>query len=370
MSAAIPSGWREVPLRELAIIDREVIEANLIPTGALYVGLENVTSDGSFDDVRPVANGEIASAKFAFEPGHVLYGKLRPYLKKIARPTFKGVCSTDILPLKPKPKIADGAYLYHYLRQQRLVDLATARCAGANLPRLSPKVLNEFPVVVPPNVAEQRRIAAILDKADAIRRKRRQALAETDTLLRSVFLDMFGDPVTNPKGLPKQALRDLIQVKSGAFLPARDMDQMGVYAVYGGNGINGRHSAYMFKDPKIVIGRVGVYCGAVHVSEPCSWVTDNALYVSKMRSDIEFDYLAWALCFANLNQYTSQAAQPLISGSRIYPVDVLVPTPEAQRDFSRALGRIVELSGGLSCQVDSSESLFQSLSQRAFRGEL
>ena len=68
-----------------------------------------------------------------------------------------------------------------------------------NLPRLGPKQLSFFPNSPPP-LAEQKRIAAILDAADALRAKRREALAQLDTLLQSTFLDMFGDPVTNPMG--------------------------------------------------------------------------------------------------------------------------------------------------------------------------
>lgn len=68
--------------------------------------------------------------------------------------------------------------------------------------------VREIPVPVPP-LSEQRRIAAILDKADAIRRKRREALRRTDQFLRSAFLDMFGDPVSNRKGFPRVKLSDL-----------------------------------------------------------------------------------------------------------------------------------------------------------------
>ena len=88
-------------------------------------------------------------------------------------------------------------------------DLETARCSGANLPRLKPvnqrRVLGKIPL---PPLAEQKRIAGILDAADALRAKRREALAELDTLLQSTFLDMFGDPVTNPMGWEVGRLED------------------------------------------------------------------------------------------------------------------------------------------------------------------
>lgn len=186
-----------VPLAEVASIEREIIAPGEIAPGVKYVGLEHIDGDGGGVESIPVKEGMLASTKHRFTPEHVLYGKLRPYLKKIACPDFDGVCSTDILPIRVGRKL-DRRYLFHYLRTAPIVALATTRSEGANLPRLSPRHLLEFPVPVP-SILEQKRIAAILDKADAIRRKRQESLRLADEFLRSVFLDMFGDPVTNPR---------------------------------------------------------------------------------------------------------------------------------------------------------------------------
>jgi type I restriction enzyme S subunit len=191
-------GWPEARLGSLATLDREVVAPERIPTGMRYVGLEHIDSDGGLAAAGTVDAGDLRSAKFTFTSRHILYGKLRPYLRKVARPAFSGVCSTDILPILPGPDI-ERDFLFHCLRLPRLVSLATARSEGANLPRLAPKTLLEFPIPAPP-LAEQRRIAAMLDKADAIRRKRRESLWLLDEFLRSAFLEMFGDPVRNEKG--------------------------------------------------------------------------------------------------------------------------------------------------------------------------
>lgn|SRR5262249_50074176 len=98
---------------------------------------------------------------------------------------FEGVCSTDILPILPGRNV-NRDYLYHYLRQPKMIDLATTRSAGANLPRISPKVLDEFEVLLP-SLQEQCRIAAILDQADALREKRRRAIVKLHALLQSLW---------------------------------------------------------------------------------------------------------------------------------------------------------------------------------------
>jgi type I restriction enzyme, S subunit len=190
-----PIGWKQSNLGEIATIERESVQPNNIQAGTVFVGLENINGEGHFNDVQYVDIGDIASNKFAFDSRHLLYGKLRPYLKKIARPNFQGICSTDIVPILPSKHI-DKSFLYYYLRQPQFIELATTRSTGANLPRLSPKTLAEFPISFPP-LKEQKRIAAILDKADAIRRSRKKAIALTEELLRSTFLDMFGDIKAN-----------------------------------------------------------------------------------------------------------------------------------------------------------------------------
>ena len=261
----------------------------------------------------------------------------------------------------------DPRFLYHYLRQFNFDSLLDRAAKGKTLNKAK---LKRIPISYPTEVKEQRRIAAILDKADAIRRKREQALTLADDLLRSTFLDMFGDPVLNTKQLPTILLGDLIKVSSGDGLTAKNMDPAGKYPVYGGNGVNGFHSEFMFEDPQIVIGRVGVYCGAVHVTQPNSWVTDNALYVREYKKPIELRYLEWALRFANLNQYAGRAAQPLISGNRIYPIEIVFPSESEQQNFRGYVERHRAATNQLSAAVNGASDLFASLSQRAFRGEL
>jgi type I restriction enzyme S subunit len=70
----------------------------------------------------------------------------------------------------------------------------------------------------------------------------------------------------------------VFKVKSGESLSAKKIIK-GNYPVFGGNGINSYHNQFLFEDPKIVIGRVGAKCGCVYITQPKSWITDNALYV-------------------------------------------------------------------------------------------
>ncbi|MBK7994188.1 MAG: restriction endonuclease subunit S [Blastocatellia bacterium] len=146
---------------------------------------------------------------------------------------------------------------------------------------------------------------------------------------------MFGDPVSNPKGFLQKSLGELIKLKSGSFLPEKDFGTDGIYPVYGGNGISGYHDKYMFEQPMIVIGRVGFYCGSIHITPKHCWVTDNALYISEKDTRLKQIYLATVLKAIKLNDYAGRSAQPLISASRIYPILISVPPNELQEEYSR-----------------------------------
>lgn len=183
--------WQTVQLAEVADIERKGVDPSIIEPGTNYLGLEHIESGGKIIGCQKVQNGELASTKFQFGPHHVLYGKLRPYLAKIALPDFDGICSTDILPVKPGPKL-DRRFLAYFLRQQKMVDYASSRSTGANLPRLNPKALGAFKIPLP-SLEEQKRIAAILDQADELRRLRKTAISKLNALGQSIFYEMFGE---------------------------------------------------------------------------------------------------------------------------------------------------------------------------------
>ena len=360
--------WPTAALDSIAILDRQSIHPSDAEAATPYLGLEHLDGDGGIDCIQTVGSAGLKSNKFQFSDRHVLFGKLRPYLRKIVRPEFSGVCSTEIIPILPKEGVSRD-YLFYFLRTPDIVNLATSSCSGANLPRLGPKQLASFQIPLPP-LAEQKRIAGILDAADALRAKRSEALAQLDTLLQSTFLDMFGDPVTNPMGWERKPLGKVIRVRSGDGLVSKDMVPDGKYPVYGGNGINGYHDSFMFEEPRIVLGRVGVYCGTVHLTRPRAWVTDNALYVHTFIQPVDTTYLVAALKMANLNQYAGRSAQPLISGNRIYPVEILIPPVDLQHCFAAIVKSVEQQKARQRTHLAELDTLFASLQSRAFRGDL
>lgn len=389
-----PKGWVKYTLGELATIERTTIQPENIQTGTIYLGLEHITSEGQFTEIKAIASGELASSKFAFNDKHLLYGKLRPYLKKIARPNFSGVCSTDILPITPGSKL-DRDFLYYYLRQPSYINLATAISTGANLPRLSPKDLAKFHICIP-SLEEQRRIAAILDKADAVRRKRQQAIALTEELLRSAFLEMFGDPVTNAKrwntdylgnhilhannGLSRR--RKTFQNEGEIVLRLQDI-KAGYISFSDPNRIaldNAEKKRYLLEPNDLVFIRVNgnkEYVGrcAVYKSFNESIYHNDHIIRIQTSSKISPEYLAFVFNspFGKKilqSQIKTSAGQYTISQKGIESLQLAIPPRELQDEFIKLNGLLEEIKNRYQTSLMESQTLFNSLIQKAFCGEL
>lgn len=263
----------------------------------------------------------------------------------------------------------DGAHV-DYLR------LALKRFPPSSLikdpayPAIGLGEIENFEIPVPEEFDNQIRIAHLLGKVEGLIAQRKQHLQQLDDLLKSVFLEMFGDPVRNQKGWEPTTIGQIIKVASGNGLVAKNMNTDGPYKVYGGNGVNGTHTEYMFDAPTLVIGRVGYYCGSVHLTEPKSWVTDNALYVKDLLKKTDLVFLKHLLAIHDLNKAAGRAAQPLVSGSRIYPIRTIDVPYENQMAFSAVVERVEALKFPYQQSLTDLEALYGALSQQAFKGEL
>jgi type I restriction enzyme S subunit len=115
--------------------------------------------------------------------------------------------------LIPDPSKVGAKYLYHWIRANRIYLDSLGN--GATFKEVSKEVVSRVEIPLP-NIMEQRQIAEVLDQAEVLRVKRRQALAQLDELIRSIFLDMFGDPVRNTKDFPLVRLGDLTDIGNGS----------------------------------------------------------------------------------------------------------------------------------------------------------
>lgn len=384
------SGWETVALGDVARIDRQGVPPKDLPGDALYLGLEHIARGGEIIGSSTVEAAELASTKFRFDENHVLFGKLRPNLGKVAKPEQAGVCSTDILPISPSARL-DRSFLVHYLRQPSMVSFASSRASGANLPRLSPKALGSFTVPLPP-VDVQRRIASILDEADAIRAKRRAQLAHLDELPPMLFHETF-----EGEDLDSERLGELAQVSSGITKGRRTSEQThlvpylavanvqaGKLALDSVKSIDATETEidrYRLQPGDVVLteggdpdklGRGALWRGELEVC-----LHQNHVFRVRFPKDgaVLPEYFAAVLLQPKARRYFLRSAKQTtgiasINITQLRALPVPVPTIDEQEAFLSNLVAVRSERDRVARALEADDELFAALQHRAFRGEL
>jgi type I restriction enzyme S subunit len=302
----------------------------------------------------------------------------------------------DLRAIIPSSDI-DGRFLAQYLKARERVILGLTDNASHGTKRLPTELVEAIQVPVPP-LPEQRRIATILDKADAIRRKREEGIRLTEELLRSTFLGMFGDPATNPKGWAFIMLGELIAEgpQNGLYRPSSDYGSgiriVRIDGFRGGDHLtpaliekrlridDSTRATYQLRDGDLLINRVN---SRSHLGKAAVVYTlqEQLVYESNMmRLSLKPDralphYVLACLGEPFLVRQIQTAAKDAVNQASINQSDVkslLLPLPPMclQERFSKHVISIFAASQSRREALDRHGELFASLVQRAFRGEL
>ncbi|MNF73235.1 EcoKI restriction-modification system protein HsdS [compost metagenome] len=173
-----------------------------------------------------------------------------------------------------------------------------------------------------------------------------------------------------PEGWVKCRLNDIIKISSGDGLTSKQMANDGSIPVFGGNGITGYHDQFNVSQPTIVIGRVGFYCGSVHITPSKAWVTDNAFFTSFSHVNVHLDFLAWLLKATNLNEHDNATAQPVISGRKLYPIVVCLPPLAEQHRIVAKIDELMDLCDQLKFRLQTSQQTQLALAESLVEGAL
>jgi type I restriction enzyme, S subunit len=312
----------------------------------------------------------------------VLYGGHTRRAKLVDHPFVPG---PNVKILEPAPDL-DAAFLFRYLEQLKI----ESRGYADHFPDVRRR---RVPVPPPP---EQRWIAKILDKADGLRAKRRAALAQLDTLTQSIFLDMFGDPATNPKGWPVVSVGNICEVKGGKRLPKGEEyssvpTQFRYIRVIDLKGGRVGESALVYLKPEIqaeiaryvvntgdviisIAGSIGLVAAVPESLDGVNLTENAAKLVPRTAGQYEAGYLAEYLqtehAQSQIGSHVGQVTIGKLALFRIEKLTVPLPPRDLQREFIR---RIAAVNLQVSAQLEARsrlDDLFSSLQHRAFRGML
>ena len=306
----------------------------------------------------------------------------------------KALLNQRVCKISAVPSILNQDYLYHFLPKALLK--IHSETPAVTVKHLSVKTIKEIEIPIPP-LAEQKRLAAILDKADAIRRKRQQAIELADKFLRSVFLDMFGDPVTNPKGWDEQELSEIALVQSGVTKGRKLEDKKTVSVPYMrvANVQDGYLNLDDIQEIEVLETDIEKYRlhkgdlllteggdpdklgrGSIWQEQIENCIHQNHIFCVRPNKDIVLPiFLSAQIGSSRGKRYFLQVGKQTTGIATInktvlckYPA--LMPPIELQREFAKRVEKVETLKAKLKASQLQAEEQFKALSQRAFAGEL
>jgi type I restriction enzyme S subunit len=179
--------WRKVKLGQIAEEVRELYEPSTAKSLA-YIGLEHIAQQSL--QINGIGDSaQTQSTKKKFKNGDILFGSLRPYFRKVYRPSFDGVCSTDITVIQAKEGY-DQAFLFYFIANKPFIDYATGHSNGTRMPRANWKVLEKSEWTIP-DLPTQRRIAAILSAYDDLIENNNHRIKILEEMAQTIYREWF-----------------------------------------------------------------------------------------------------------------------------------------------------------------------------------
>lgn len=332
----LPIDWEVVRLGEIAEIRKDKFNPQKnkkVPC----VELEHISQNlgillGFIDSSNQL------SIKNAFSKGDILFGKLRPYLRKFWRASFDGVCSSEIWVLQGKKVLND--FLFYLVQTDRFFQIANATC-GTKMPRADWGLMKDEVFFIPP-LAEQEKIAEILSTWDIQIQNYESLIAEKQNLKKGLCQTLL-TAKTRLKGFSEDwevvRLGEVAKIYQPQTIKQTDFSIEG-YLVYGANGIIGRYHSFNHEKEQIAIACRGNTCGSVHLTKPYSWITGNAMVINLDDSKrLNKAYAYHRLSMDNFDYLITGSGQPQIT-SEIKNHKILIPSLAEQEKIAEILGEV------------------------------
>ncbi len=185
-----------------------------------YIGLEHLES-GSLTVSRWGADVAPKGEKLLMKKGDVLFGKRRAYQKKVAIAPFDGIFSAHGMVLRPNERIIDKAFFPLFISSDYFLDAAIALSVGSLSPTINWTDLARLEFELP-SLEKQHELAEVLWAIEDTRTAYQRLEQATDELVKARFIEMFGDPLTNPMGLPMATIGSVCDFEGGSQPPRKE----------------------------------------------------------------------------------------------------------------------------------------------------
>ncbi|MBQ3670291.1 MAG: restriction endonuclease subunit S [Treponema sp.] len=275
----------------------------------------------------------------------------------------KYVCNNFILPLRPNTDIVYPKYLFWQLHGMyeagRFSDCYNKTTGIQNLQK---KTYFSKDINIPP-LPDQQKIAAHLDKIQSAIDNKKQQLSLLDEAVKSKFVEMFGNPITNTKGFPTKKVIDVVTLQRGYDLPVQDRDTNGKIPVFGSNGILGTHNVSKI-DKGVITGRSGTI-GEVYMSEEPFWPLNTTLFSNDIHGN-NICYLKFLLEFFDLKRFKSGIGVPTLNRNEFHGEQIIDVSLDLQNQFAAFVQQIDKAKSIAKQQVSDLQELLDSKMQHYF----
>lgn len=292
-----------------------------------------------------------------FQNGDTLMARITPCLEngKMAMASIpdKGIGSTELFVFRGKKGITDNDFVYYFLKQSYIRNLAANSMTGASgRQRADLKFIKKIKFDLP-SLPIQQKIASILSSYDCLIENNTRRIRLLEQMAENLYKEWFvrfrfpeHENVEMVNGLPKRwkvkRYEEELNIRYGKGLSTEQLKEEG-YPVFGSNGQIGFYDSYMYEDPQILISCRGASSGIVNISLPKSFITSNSLICERTeKTESLYEYLKYYFLNNNLVQYQTGSAQPQITINNIVKLKLLVPELKVQRSFSEKI-RVIDM---------------------------
>lgn len=362
------STWQKVKFSDIAINVRKTSKNPLKDGFTKAIGLGHIEPD----NLNLLGYTDIAKegTKFnkIFRKGQFLFGSRRAYLRQMARATFDGVCTANIMVFDVKDENLINRDLFEFIiRSDSFINCAINTSEGSLFPNAKWKYIAEYEFLLPPK-DQQAQLAKLLWAMDDVIEREKEVLNKNNDLRKSQLNETYNS-IPNRLKSSRCSLEKIIKLSSGKNRPKDLADSLiddYKYPVYGGNGIIGYSKDYLIDYNTIVLGRVGEYCGVVHDSIGKVWISDNALYIKEFLMDFNMFYLSRYLEYIDLNKQQNKSSHPLITQSKVCSNSIPLLSEQQIIEQNMKLKNIEKTINDLNDKLSNSQSLQKSLINQVF----
>ena len=248
----------------------------------------------------------------------------------------EATCNQQINAIIPNDKVISKYLAYLIQSRQKILQL---KANAPVVPIINKTDFSEIEINIC-DIEQQKQIVRQLDLLKSIIDKRKVQIDELQNIVKSQFVEMFGDIKSNDKSWKIKKGSELFIFSSGKGNITSNLSDNFEYKCYGGNGITGLSKDYLIDYDTIVIGRVGAYCGSVHKTEGKVWITDNAIYIKKFKEDNNIKFLEELFKVIDFHRFANFSGQPKITQQPLQNYNYILPPIELQNQFADIVKQI------------------------------